>query len=88
MTDEVSNLILEMLRTMRGDQARFERKVDALMLRMSAVETGLAQVRKELGLIHETIAHQWAVFDQHGERLERLEKRTGLIEGPTENDHH
>jgi hypothetical protein len=70
MTDQPDNLVVTLLREMRGSLPRVEDKLDELVRRVSAVETNLAHVHVELA--------------GHSARMDgmdnRIEKRLGLID--------
>jgi hypothetical protein len=66
MIFEQSNRILVELRVVRDD-------IQQIKLRLSSIESAIVGMRTD-------IAHQWVVIDQHAARLERLEKRTNLID--------
>lgn len=72
MTDQPDSLVLTLLRDMRGSLQRVEDKVDELVRRVSAVETNLAHVHVEL-------AGHSARMDRMDGRLDRIEKRLGLV---------
>jgi archaellum component FlaC len=80
MTDQPDNLVLTLLRDMRASQQRIEEKLDELVLRVSSVESNLAQVHVELAGIHVDLASHAARMDRMDRRLDRIERRLGLID--------
>src|SRR5262249_1784701 len=71
MTDQPDNLVLSILREMRGSLERVEGKLDELVRRVSSVETNLAHVHVEL-------ANHSARMDRMDGRLDPIETRLGL----------
>ena len=66
MSDEPENLVLAQLRDIRGLLGRVAEDVANIKVRVTSLEIGLAGVNRRL--------------DQVDERLERLERRVGLID--------
>ncbi len=66
MTDEVPNLIVEHLRAIRGSVERMEYDIKDLKFRT--------------GQIEQTMVHHSLRFDRLEARLERIEKRLGLVD--------
>ena len=56
MADNVENLILEHLRSIRGDIASLALKMDILTSRVGSLEEHVAGLRRDLALIHGDIA--------------------------------
>jgi hypothetical protein len=52
MADSVENLILEHLRSIRGDIASLAPKMDILTSRVGSLEEYVAGLRRDLALIH------------------------------------
>ena len=82
MADEPENLVLVYLR-------RIDAKVDALAGevrevkdRLSAVEVGLASVRRDLGSLAEADARLQMSFDRLRDDVTRIERRLELVDEP------
>ncbi|MEQ7156327.1 hypothetical protein [Brevundimonas aurifodinae] len=82
MADEPENLVLVYLR-------RIDAKVDALAgevrevkERLSAVEVGLASVRRDLGFLAEADARLQMSFDRLRDDVTRIERRLDLVDEP------
>lgn len=77
MTDEPENLVLEMLRALRNDIADFRRalteRIDRLEGRMAAVEHHIIALSIDIGNLNARMASV-------EQRLDRIEKRLGLID--------
>lgn len=73
MTDETANLILEILRAIRGDQAAMRAKVNNFADRMRGLEIRFGALESRFALVEERMAGIEA-------RLDRIETRLGLIE--------
>jgi cell division protein FtsB len=56
MGDNVESLILEHLRSIRGDIAALALKVDTLTTRVASLEEHVAGLRRDLALIHGDMA--------------------------------
>lgn len=73
MNDAVENLVLEHLRHLRGLAESTLQKVNDLTIRMGFVEEGVAR-------LHSEYAHVSIRIDRVEERLERIERRVGLLD--------
>jgi primosomal protein N'' len=73
MSDETSNLVLEMLRQQRGLLVAIQLDVHDIKLRLSSVETSVA-------MLHVDIANTNGRLDRCEERLGRIERRLDLVE--------
>ncbi len=82
MAENVENLILEHLRALRAGQDRIESELRDLKERVSAVETGLNGVRRDLVALAEADARLQVTIDRLGDRVDRIEKRLELRENP------
>ena len=82
MTDNVENLVLEHLRALRSGQDRIESELRDLKERVSAVETGLNGVRRDLVALAEADARLQGTIDRLGDRADRIEKQLELRENP------
>ncbi len=79
MADERDSLTLRLLRDLRAGQDAMRETLSELVVRFGRVETGLAHVRVELSEVHTVLAEHSVKFDRFGDRLDRIEKRLGLI---------
>jgi len=82
MGDEPDNLVLLFLRRIDGKIDALQRDVSELKQRVSAVEIGLATVRRELGHLAETDARLQSSFDRLREDVSRIQRRLDLAEDP------
>ncbi|MBC7859247.1 MAG: hypothetical protein H7Z39_10820 [Burkholderiaceae bacterium] len=87
MTETMEKLMLEHLRALLDGQARIEHNIDALTLRVRALEVQVAQLNQRVACIHEGIAgirpdvasaHQR--LDHLIIRVERIERRLDLAD--------
>ena len=81
MADNVENLVLEHLRALRAGQDRIENELRDIKGRVSAVETGLNGVRRDLVALAEADARLQVTIDRMGDRVDRIEQRLDLREG-------
>jgi len=75
MADNVENLVLEHLRALRAGQDRIENELQDIKGRLSAVETGLNGVRRDLVALAEADVRLQITVDRLGERSDRIERR-------------
>jgi hypothetical protein len=73
MAENIDNLVLEQLRAVRQEMSDSRKRDRELLSRLSSIE-GL------LAVMHADIVRVSTRIDDHEERLELIEKRTGLIE--------
>ena len=82
MTDNVDNLLLEMLRGLRNDvkefRLRYEEDVQDLKARMSSLENAMVSVKRDLNHGDEVDARQQVSLDKIMKRIERIEHRLEL----------
>ena len=82
MTDNVENIILEMLKGLRSDvkefRSRYEEDVDDLKARMSSLENSMVSVKREVNHGDEVDARQQVSLDKLMKRIERIEHRLEL----------
>jgi len=81
MPEKVENLVLEHLRAIRAGQDRLETEMRAIKERMTAVETGLNGVRRDLVALAEADARLQLTVDRLSDRVDRIERRLELREG-------
>lgn len=75
MTDNVENLILEHLRTLRSKIDQIADDVREIKQRVVTLESGQGVITQQIGHLQQSIAGQQVSFDRLTERVERLEKR-------------
>jgi hypothetical protein len=91
MTDEPDNLVLKKLALLRDDVAALGRhmgeKIDALDHKVGALAQTLVGVQRDIhGLkrdvrsLDDRVATLGVAVDEHTHRLDRIEKRLGLVE--------
>ena len=73
MTAEMENLVIEHLRSIRADNADIKRDLREVKLRLASIESYIAT-------LHSDQARNSITIDDLVARVERLEKRTGLVE--------
>jgi|CXWL01.1.fsa_nt_gi uncharacterized coiled-coil protein SlyX len=82
MTENVENLVLEVLKGLRNDvrdfRTRFELDVSDLKQRMTGIERGIGGIKREVAEAYDEHARQQAAIDRLTERLDRIEKRLEL----------
>jgi predicted nuclease with TOPRIM domain len=80
MGDNGENPVHEHLRALRAGQDRIESELRDLKERVSAVETGLNGVRRDLVALAEADARLQVTIDRLGDRVDRIEKRSELCD--------
>ena len=82
MTDNVENLLLEHLKALRNEMREFRNEFhtesENLKQRMSALETAMINVKREVTAGDETDARHQVQLDQLVERIRRIERRLDL----------
>lgn len=82
MTDNVENLLLEMLKGLRNDlkefRSRYEDDMDDLKARMTSLESSMIGVKREINHGDETDARQQVSLDKLVKRIEKIEHRLEL----------
>lgn len=77
MSDEPDNLVLEMLRAIRAEQADFRSfmagELSDMKLRLHSVEQHIVVLHSDIGVINARLARM-------DDRMDRLEKRLGLVD--------
>ena len=73
MTEETENLVLEMLRRIRGSQERMELDMQDVKARLTGVEISVGQLTSQL-------ASQSLRLDRIEERVGRIERRLELVD--------
>lgn len=82
MMEDPENLTLVYLRRLDAKMDKIINQVDGLTVRTAALEGGLATVIKQLGGLMETDAHLASRVDNMERRLDRIEHRLDLHDGP------
>lgn len=85
MTDEPINLVLEHLRAIRNAIDALRTDMHDVKDRLSAVELGLAGVRRDIAALSETDTRLYARVDRMDDRVARIERRLDIVEGPSES---
>ncbi len=73
------NLVLEYLRHIRGAVDGLREDMREVKQRLTAVELGLAPVRREIAVLAETDAHLSARIDRLTDRIARVETRLDIV---------
>jgi hypothetical protein len=73
MSEQTDNLVLELLRRIRGSQERMELDVADLKVRISSIEQHQGQIMVMLGSLSQRM-------DRFDERMARVERRLDLVE--------
>ena len=76
--DGPDNIVLRYLRRIDEKVDRLGERVGDLTVRLTAVETGLNAVRRELVSLYEADARLQVAVDHQGARLDRIEQRLNL----------
>ncbi len=79
MTDP-ENLVLELLRAIRGDIAAMREDIREHGHRLNRIESGVAGVRRDMGSDAEAVSHVQAQMDRLRERLDRVERRLDIVD--------
>ncbi len=82
MTENVENLLSEMLKGLRNDvnafRAQYHDDMDDLKSRMSSLETSMISVKRDINHGDEIDARQQVTIDKIVKRIERIEQRLEL----------
>jgi hypothetical protein len=82
MTDEAPDVVLDHLCHIRGAVDGLREDAREIRGRLTAVELGLAAVRREIAVLAEADAHLSAQLDRFSDRLDRIERRLDLAPAP------
>jgi archaellum component FlaC len=82
MVDEPENLTLVFLRRLDAKMDVVQTDIHDMKDRLTAVELGLASVRREIAVLGEAVATTNARVDRIERRLERIERRLDLVDAP------
>ena len=80
MTDEIENLVLIQLRSIRADISEVKDAIGGLATRMLRLESAMLSVKREVADGFEFDLHQQSKVDQMESRIKRIEVRLGLID--------
>lgn len=75
MTENVQNLLTEILRKMQADSAETHRQLKEVISRLGAIEKGMARINTDVASNYSEIIHDRHRVDLLIERIERIEKR-------------
>jgi hypothetical protein len=78
MSDQPTNLVLEILRGMRGSLDEMHGAMREVIQRLNRIEIGMASIRRDQGSDAEHVAHVEARLDSLATRVERIETRLEL----------
>jgi uncharacterized coiled-coil protein SlyX len=82
MTDNIENLVLEHLRSLRNELRDFRTRHDADMSdikqRLTTLERGIAGMKRDSAELYDDHARQQAAIDRLSERMDRIERRLEL----------
>jgi len=79
MSENVENLILEHLKKIQAEQAAAKERDGEILMRLSSIESGIARISRDEALNYAEIIQDRHSIDKLKERIERIEKRLGLI---------
>jgi predicted nuclease with TOPRIM domain len=82
MSDERSDLILNMLRAIRAEQAAQREKLDEIISRLGRLEREVAGLHRELAGLHDDYAGLSVRLDNLDRRVGRIEARLELVDLP------
>lgn len=80
MSTEPINLVLEMLRAMRGDIMAIRETQAEHGQRLNDLARGIAIIRRDQGGDAETVAHLQAQVDRLREQIDRINRRLDLVD--------
>ncbi len=83
MSDERADLILNMLRGIRAEQATQREKLDEIIGRLGAVEREVASLNLRIAEMKVDLANLSLRLDHLDRRVGRIEQRLELVEIPT-----
>lgn len=75
MTENVENLILEHLRSLRAGQDRLENEMRGVAARLTSLEASAAAGRRDSAHNYEEVIRQQSSIDQIKARIDRIERR-------------
>lgn len=78
VTENIENLILEHLRTIRTEVAAVKEDTREIKQRLTSLEAAVAGLRRDSAHLYGDMADQHARYDRLAERVERIERRLDL----------
>ncbi|MBK1693685.1 hypothetical protein CKO09_02865 [Chromatium weissei] len=78
MTDNVENLVLELLRAMRGDIALVRDDIREIKMRMSSLENVVSSIKRDVADLYGEVSAQNTRYDRLTDRIERIERRLDI----------
>lgn len=82
MTDDPTNLVLELLRAIRADQAGFRDDMREIKDRLTAIELGQAANLREISRLAETDARMQASMDRMRDDINWINRRLDITDKP------
>lgn len=79
MTDNLENLVLELLRSIRGDISAIRDDIREVKQSLTSLEIAVVGIRREIVHLSGDIAEQHSAHDRLAERVERIERRLELV---------
>ena len=83
MSEERSDLILNMLRAIRAEQAAQREKLDEIISRLGRLEREVADLHREVAGLHDDYAGLSVRLDNLDRRVGRIESRLELVDQPS-----
>lgn len=80
MVDDPQELVLDHLRAIRTELADLKSGVSSMDRRMILMEKGIAGLRNEIALLHESYADHRYDYGDLKARVERIEARLSLVD--------
>lgn len=78
MTDNIENVVLEILKSIQADIRDIRSKQDETLVRITQLETAMLSVKREIAYVFEADIHQNHRNDRINQRLDRIERRLDL----------
>lgn len=82
MTDNVENILLELLKRIQAEQTASRDRDKEILSRLSHIETGLSRISRDQSLNYGEIVEDRHVVDGLKDRLDRIERRLDLRDSP------
>jgi hypothetical protein len=80
MNNKPSDIVLEQLRAIRAEQAETSAKIGTLAQAVVGLQRDSQDIKKELSTLSQNSGILAIAVDEHTHRLDRIEKRLGLVE--------
>jgi septal ring factor EnvC (AmiA/AmiB activator) len=78
VTEQTENLVLEMLRAIRGDIGGMKEDIREIKHRLTSLGASVAGLRRDNAQLYADVADQHSRYDRLAERVERIERRLDL----------